>query len=189
MKIFKRIVIALIVLAIIGIIFRGWIYRRLVNYESIGQRRNYAAIDSTLINLLNANEGNIEPDINKIIHTSLSLTAQQLNFTTGNNDEDPNKLIYSRNANCVGYAAFFSVTCNQLLKKTNLFEEWSAHPQIGLLYCLGNNVHTYFKSAFFKDHDFVIVKNKKTGQTLAVDPSVNDCTGIEYVTLRRKHSQ
>ena len=176
-------------MATIGFIFRGWVYRCLVTYEAIGQRRNYVASDSSLINHINATERNDVIDIKKIINTSLSLTSRQLKFTTGNNDEDPNKLIYSKNANCVGYAAFFSATCNQLFEKNSLVDEWSAQPQIGQLYCLGINVHPYFKSAFFKDHDFVIVKNKKTGQTLAVDPSLNDYTGIEYVTLSKKRLQ
>ena len=189
MKIFKRIAIAILLLATLGFIFRGWIYRSLVTYEPISQRRNYVAIDTSFITLINTNAANQEQDISKIINASLSITAQQLSFTSGNNDEDPNKLVYSNKANCIGYAAFFSATCNRLLENDNLNEQWFAQPQIGQLYFLGKNIHPYFKSAFFKDHDFVTVQNKITGQTLAVDPSINDYSGIKYVTIRNKRSQ
>ena len=167
-------------------LFRGWFYRLLVTYRSVGQRANYIAKEKKLIDYIDTkNEGKKDIDIDGIIKLALAATAQQLNYTASNNNNDPNNLIDSKTAHCVGYASFFATSCNYLLKKHNLSGNWVATPQIGQLYFLGINVHKYFDSAFFKDHDFVILVNKTTGELLAVDPSVNDYLDIGYVTYRQ----
>jgi hypothetical protein len=71
------------------------------------------------------------------------------------------------------------------LKRYNLADRWTAKPQIGQLYFLGTNIHKYFNSAFFKDHDFVTIENKKTGEILAVDPTVNDYLHIDFITYSK----
>lgn len=85
---------------------------------------------------------------------------------------------------CVGYASFFATACNFNLKKHHLDGSWVGYPDIGNLYFLGANVHPYFKSPFFKDHDFAIVENKQTGEKIAVDPTVADYLWIDFVTLK-----
>ena len=37
---------------------------------------------------------------------------------------------------------------------------------------------------FFKDHDFAIIRNKRTGERIAVDPNVYDYLIIREITLR-----
>ena len=71
-----------------------------------------------------------------------------------------------------------------MLEKNRLSDLWVATPQIGQLYLMGKNIHPYFNSAFFKDHDFVIIENLKTGEIVAVDPSLHDYTGIQHVDLK-----
>jgi hypothetical protein len=83
----------------------------------------------------------------------------------------------------VGYAAFFATTCNYLLKKYHLDATWTAQPQAGKMYLLGENIHPYFHSPFFRDHDFVVIKNKVTGEILAVDPTIHDYLFINKVAL------
>lgn len=171
------------ILTTVGIFFRGWIYRSLVTYQSVGQRDHFIATDKRLINYLDANSENLKnPAIKPIIRLGLSLTSKQLNFSAGKNDIDPNKLITSKTAHCVGYAAFFTTSCNYLLDKYELSGEWTAKHHIGQLYFLGVNIHKYFNSPFLNDHDFVIIKNKKTGETLAVDPTINDYLYIVFIT-------
>jgi hypothetical protein len=123
---------------------------------------------------------NIEPEIIKV---GLSKTTELLKFTTSKNHIDPNKLIDTKTANCIGYATLFSANCNYLLVKHKLNEVWVATPHKGQLYLFIFNIHNYFKSSFFKDHDFVIIKNKNTGETLAIDPSINDYFYINYVKI------
>ncbi len=183
MKIIKRFFLTILILILVGFIFRGWIYRQLITYKTIGLRKNYLAKDSNLIDLINANDDEkYDTNIKGFIQLALSTTSKQLNFTTDNNETDPNKLITSKTAHCVGYASFFATTCNYLLSKHNLADTWIAKPQIGELYFLGINIHKYFNSPFLKDHDFVTIENTKTGEAFAVDPTINDYLCINFVT-------
>lgn len=164
--------------------FRGCIYRHLVTYKPIQPRQNYQATDKMFIDYIENNLDNkTNLDIKEIIKIGLSKTSNQLTFSSSKNDKDPNKLIYSNTAHCVGYASFFATTCNHLIQQNNLSNSWIAEPQIGKMFLLGINVHKFFNSSFFKDHDFVIIKNLKTGKVYAVDPTVNDYLYIDYITF------
>ena len=175
MKFIKQTFIKILILTTISLLLRGWFYSHLVTYKSVGLRTNYSATDKKLIDYIDSSIYNqTNPEIEQIVKCGLSITSRQLNFTANKNDIDPNKLITSKTAHCVGYASFFATTCNYLLKRYNLADRWTAKPQIGQLYFLGTNIHKYFNSTFFKDHDFVTIENKKTGEILAVDPTVND---------------
>lgn len=184
MKTLKKVTLTLSILILTGIAFRGCIYRQTIAYQWVGQRTNYPATDDQLIQYI---EENVEADkdlsIEDILSLANSLTSRQLHFTASDNDTDPNQLIHSKAAHCIGYAAFFATTCNYLLKKYHLDATWTAQPNIGKLYLLGENIHRYFDSPFFRDHDFVVVKNKVTGEVFAVDPTVHDCLFIHNVTL------
>jgi hypothetical protein len=177
-KIIKIVIISVVVL----LVCRGPIYRSLVTYKSVGVRHNYKIHDINLIDYIETNKKTNIRTVEDVIKNSLSITSNKLNFTVNKNDNDPNKLIISKNAHCVGYAAFFSSTCNYLLKKNNLNDDWVAKPQIGHLYLLNNNIHKLFKSSFFKDHDFVLITNKKTGESFSVDPTVDDYLYIDIVS-------
>ena len=186
MKFIKRTLLIILILTSVGLLFRGWFYRHLVTYKSVGRRTNYAATDKKLTDYIDANTNEqTKPDIDQIVKLGLSITARQLNFTANKNDIDPNKLITSKTAHCVGYASFFATTCNYLLKRYNLADRWTARPQIGQLYFLGTNIHQCFNDAFFKDHDFVTIENKTTGEIVAVDPTVNDYLYIDFITYTK----
>jgi len=186
MKFIKRTFITILILTTVGLLFRGWFYRHLVTYKSVGLRTNYSATNEKLTDYIDTSIDNqTNPEIEQIVKHGLSITSRQLNFTSNKNDIDPNKLITSKTAHCVGYASFFATTCNYLLKRYNLADRWTAKPQIGQLYFLGTNIHKYFNSAFFKDHDFVTIENKKTGEILAVDPTVNDYLHIDFITYSK----
>ena len=182
MKIIKRLLLTGVLLAAAGFLFRGWLYRQLVTYKSAGFRPNYPATNKTLIDYLNAsNTKQYKLNAAQIVKQSLVITSQKLNFTAGKNDNDPNKLIKTKKAHCVGYASFFATTCNYLMKQNGLGDTWKAKPRVGQLYFLGANIHRYFNSPFFKDHDFVTIENEKTRQVLAVDPTVDDYLDIDFV--------
>lgn len=182
MKFIQRIILAIIMLTIIVFLFRGWLYRHLVRYHSAGVRTNYVATDDQLINYIETSaDKQTDLDIAQIIQLGLSITSKQLHFTATQNAIDPNQLVYSKAAHCVGYAAFFATTCNYLLKKYNLGNHWEAKPHIGQLYFLGTNVHQYSNAPFFADHDFVTIKNKTTGEIRAVDPTLSDYLDIDFI--------
>ena len=182
MKKVKRIIPALLILFLIVIFARKWIYNQVVTYRSIGPRLNYSATNTLLVKHIESGTGKItKPNLDYIINRGLRITSKQLNFTAEKNDNDPNKLINSRTAHCVGYAAFFATTCNYLLKKYGLDDQWNARPQMGQLYVFDRNIHKYLNSPFLKDHDFVTIENKTTGEKFAVDPTLNDYLGINLI--------
>lgn len=186
MKFIKRTLIIILILTTVGILFRGWFYRHLVTYKSIEHRTNYSASDKILTDYIDANiDTQTDLDIKKIIKHGLSITSSQLNYTADKNDTDPNKLITSKKAHCVGYATFFATTCNYLIDKHKISDTWIAKPRIGQLYFLGTNIHNYFKTSFFKDHDFVTIENKTTGEIFAVDPTINDYLLIDFITYSK----
>jgi len=186
MKYVKRTMLAILSLVIVGILFRGWIYRHLITYRSVGQRPAYLVTNSKLAVFIDMNMDKKKYlDIKDIIKIGLSATSCHLNYTTTQNDIDPNKLIDSRTAHCVGYASFFATTCNYLIKKNDLGEQWNVTPQIGQLYFMGVNINKCVNTPFFKDHDFVTIENKTTGEIFAVDPTVNDYFFIDFVTYRK----
>lgn len=186
MKFIKRTILTILILTTIGLLFRGWLYRHLVTYKSVGLRTNYSATDDKLVDYIDTNsDKQADLDIEQFIKLGLSKTSNQLNFTEDKNDIDPNQVMSSKTAHCVGYATFFATTCNHLLNKHNLANTWTAKPQIGQLYFLGTNVHNYFNSTFFKDPDFVTIENKTTGEIFAVDPTINDYLRIDFVTYKK----
>lgn len=184
MRFIKRIVLALIVLTIVVFVFRQALYSCLITYKSVGQRATYSVTDNALINYIEANTDNENNlDVKDVIKVALAKTSALLCFSTENNNNDPNRLFELKQAHCVGYASFFTTTCNYLLAKNNLNNNWAAKPQIGKLLLFEVDIHQYFNSPFFKDHDFVIVENKETGEVFAVDPVVNDYLFIEFIRI------
>ncbi|MBI1307469.1 MAG: hypothetical protein GC181_12780 [Bacteroidetes bacterium] len=186
MKRIKKVLLSTVTLFVFFILFRGLIYRNTVSYHSIDQRKNYKIKDTALINYVEKNNLNeSEANISRVIEQSLILTARYLQFTTKPCKSDPNELIHTKKANCIGYAAFFSSSCNYLLQKEQLSNIWKAQPYIGELHFLGVNIHPLFHSPFFADHDFVLIRNLKTNEVIAVDPTVYDYSGIERVRFPR----
>lgn len=170
----------LILLAIC--LFRGGLYRIFVAYKPFSQRTLYTPTHPALITALaKASSQNPQKEVHSIIKQSLSFTASHLYFTVANNENNPNKLLQSQQAHCVGYAAFFATTCQYLLQKQGLSGEWKVKHKVGKLLVFGHNIHSLFSSSFFQDHDFVTIENVQTGEIYAVDPSVYDYFYITYV--------
>ena len=180
-----KIVLSIIVVLIVStMIFQGVVYRNLVAYDSVGTRTNYEITNQKIIQLIEEKTTYLkEPTIEEIVQLSVSITCQQLYFTDGKSDTNPNLLFQSKAANCVGYATFCAAICNHLIHKYALDNEWTAKIQIGHLFLAGNNIHQFFESSFFKDHDFVTIENRISKEILAVDPTLDDYFYINSVTL------
>ncbi|MEN7551794.1 hypothetical protein AAG747_28015 [Rapidithrix thailandica] len=185
MKFAKRIVWSIFIVLLVGILFRGGVYRSLISYQSLGERKNYTVYDPELVRQIDEMAKAEKPqDIREVVDLGLLITASQLKFTFTRNEMDPNRLARSKTAHCVGYAVFFASVCNYLLKKNDLEGDWIALPHAGQLYLGQTNVHAYFTSSFFKDHDFVILKNQLTGEILTIDPTLYDYLRIGFVTFK-----
>ncbi len=176
---------ALIVLIGLLYFFRGYIYRLLVKYEPIKETEEYVVSGSKLVDYIdNFTADNDLMSIETVTDKSNELTNEKLEFTFSKCDKDPNKLILSLETNCVGYAYFYAVVCNYLLEKSKLSNQWHAKTYRAKLYFLGVDIHTWFNTPFFKDHDFVIIENSVTGEKIYIDPTTSDYLSIDEVAIR-----
>jgi hypothetical protein len=167
---------------LILILFRGFVYRLLINYNEIGTRTEIKITSQELINKIESQSSNRNIDFEGIISIANSVTNEQLRFTGNSASNNPNELINTNQANCIGYSAMFNSVANYLIKENELNQEIESKHKIGLLDLLGINLHQFFESSFFRDHDFNEMKNLKTGETILIDPSVSDYLWIKKVS-------
>jgi hypothetical protein len=167
---------------LILILFRGFIYRLLINYNEIGERAVIEITNQELINKIESKSTSREIDFEEIISIANSITIEELRFTGNRASNNPNELMNSRQANCIGYSAMFNSIANYLIKENGLSQEIESRHKISQLDLLGINLHQFFENSFFRDHDFNEIENLKTGEIMSVDPSANDYLGIKKVS-------
>lgn len=185
------VIVSVVIVIILLFFLKGSIYRMAVKYEDAGGRKSYEIKDDKLASYINQSLPNDESldaniDIDAIIDFSLEMTGDALDFSTIYNDSEPYKAFEVGGANCVGYAAFAAATGNYLIKRFGLDKEWEAKPKKGKLYLFGNNMHKNAKDGWFKDHDFVVFRNKNTKEEIYVDPTAFDYFGTRRVDKRQK---
>ena len=185
----KKTLIIIAIPFLILIIFRGSIFRLTVKYNEIGSRPEIEITNSDLLDRIEAESKNKTIDLSTIVDIAKEITTEELSFTTNNASNNPNGLINTNQANCVGYSAMFNSITNHLIRKHNLHAEIEAEHKIGHLELIGANVHRYFNSPFFKDHDFNEITNKRTGEKICVDPSVSDYFWISRVAKKKNSSR
>lgn len=173
----------LLLCGILGLLFRGWIYRHVVTYRSISQPTAYIMTNPDLIKLANSLGTDPFTDVDAGISSALGLTSQQLRYTTSTCSTDPNQLVDSHRTHCVGYAHFFSALCNHWFHIKGVSKDWEATVHRGQLYVMGINIHQFFHSPFFSNHDFVVIRHKKTQEIIAVDPTIHDYLFINRITF------
>ncbi|MEM9547147.1 MAG: hypothetical protein AAGA77_14295 [Bacteroidota bacterium] len=169
---------------LILILFRGFIFRSTIHYQPIGIRPAIELTNRTLIEKIETTASNEVVDLKSIANIAIKLTSELLKFSTKQTSNNPNELMYSQNANCVGYSAMYTSIANHLIEKYNLQNEISAEHKIGQLELLGFNLHRYFDDPFFKDHDFNVLTNRSTGEQIVIDPSVSDYLWIHRVSQK-----
>ncbi len=126
------------------VLFRGTIYRLTVRYKEIGKRKEIEVVDKKLIERILRESKNREIDFEEIADIADEITKSELRFSTNRTSTNPNKLIHTKQANCVGYSATFNSIANFLIRKLHLQNEITAEHKIGKLYFLGINVHRFF---------------------------------------------
>lgn len=183
------VVFAIVFIAVF--LMKGIIYRMAIKYEDGGGRKSYELKDEKLTAYINQSLPNDESlddnmDIETVIDLSLAITTDALDFSDVYNDNEPLKAFENGGANSVGYAAFTAATANYLLKRFGMDKEWDVKPKKGKLYLFGNNMSKKAKEGWFKDHDFVVFKNKNTKEEIYVDPTAFDYLGVRVVDKRQK---
>lgn len=181
----KRNLVVLVCMGILLLVCRGPLFRALVTYRITGQRTTYAITNPQLLQYMDASTQEFKPrDVRDIIRKSLHITTRCLHFRQKHTISNPNVLVVSRRAHCVGYAAFFTTVCDHLLNQYGYGREWKARPLVARIWCCGMNLHVFFTSPFFRDHDFAVVENTRSGQQYFVDPVVSDYLRINSVHAR-----
>ncbi|HFA50913.1 MAG TPA: hypothetical protein ENJ95_18035, partial [Bacteroidetes bacterium] len=128
-------------------IFKNWLFEKTVTYVPMAKQHFFAATDTAFLSYIAQQKTN--ENIESIIRQALEMTAGQLEFSSSKNNSDPNVSFYKHKAHCVGYAAFFSTSCNGLLKKAGLGNTWQASHWRGKIYFLGINLHRFSNAPFF----------------------------------------
>jgi hypothetical protein len=154
-------------------------------YEKIGERPAIKIEDDKFIQMIDSISKDREIDMNEVVEISSLITRKNLRFTFDNADEDPNKLIYTRKGNCVGYSAMFNSVANYLIKQNDLEDKYESSHLVGRLKFMGIDVHRLFDDPFFRDHDFNAIVNLDTGEIINIDPTVNDYLRISRISRRR----
>jgi len=183
-KTFKIIGISLLVL----ILFRGYIFRKTIYYKEIGKRKEIRITNIKLLNLINKKSETISYKIGltEVVTIANEITTQELRFTTHKVSYNPNELIITKQANCIGYSAMFNSITNHIIRKEKLNDTFEATHKVGKLTLFGTDLHKFFKSSFFKTHDFNTIKNLKTGEVISIDPSMSDYLRIKRVISNSK---
>ena len=176
--------IAIAILLII--LFRGMIFRSLISYTSIDTRERIEITNSNFLDKIKSKSTKSTIEIEDIIKIARSITNEELSFSKGQVSRDPNELIMTHRANCIGYSAMFNSIANYLIKKNGLKNKFEAKHRIGRLELLGLNLHQLFDSPFFKEHDFNEIINLQTSEVISIDPSVSDYMWIDFVHVRHK---
>ena len=170
------------VILLILVLFRGFIFRCLIGYKEIGTRPLVELIDKRLIEAIEAESGNSPLDISEVIDIANSVTSQGLSFTFNKATSNPNELVNTKRANCIGYSAMFNAVANYLIDKNQLQADLKVEHKIGRIEFLGHDIHQYFDNSFFKNHDFNMVTDLKNGIKISIDPTLCDYLWIRAVT-------
>ncbi|MCL5246605.1 hypothetical protein M4I21_12340 [Cellulophaga sp. 20_2_10] len=181
MRRLKKIISYIGIIALLLILFRGFIYRKSVHYTQVKTRNNISLTNKTLTKSIDKELKNKILNIDEIIELSNQITSKKLSFTFGKASSNPNLVHGVTKANCIGYSALFNSIGNYIIAKQKMTDTYEFEHLVAKLDFFGIDVHKAFNSPFFKDHDYNEVKFKKTGESKFVDPSLSDYLKIRYI--------
>jgi len=175
MKRLKRFVRYFLIIVISVILFKGLLYNLLFSYHSVGTR-NYTPFTPPPGKVPFAKNASHACKITR------EYVNQNLQFSSQSKSQNPNDLLNTHEANCIGYTALFTAYYNWLADANNLNSKAKHH--IGKIHLFKFNLHQLFNTPFFEDHDFVIISDSVTKSQKAIDPTISDYLDIDYVSTR-----
>jgi hypothetical protein len=173
MRLMLRYILVVIALASALWFLRGTIFRAVVHYRVVGDRGAVRPLQ---------NSTRAAMDLHTAIQAALDTTAARLHFSTGEVSNDPRALIHRGPANCIGYAALCAALLKGQLEEAGLDDRYGVEAVIGKLYVGHQDLHAFFTTPFWKDHDVVRVWDKGTGEVTLLDPTLYDHFGIGRVS-------
>lgn len=178
-----RILVVIASLAVIWL-FRGAICRWAVVYHPIGERH----VPERTLKLAQTwfvESGGIFSDPDELADRALEFTDGRLVYRFSRTSNDPEQLLESHRAHCVGYSLFCASAIRTGLASSGLDRNWTVHARVAKLRVLGVDVHRYLPGTFFRDHDVVELRERSTGRTIWIDPSLHDFAGIDRIRVER----
>ncbi|HEX8659351.1 MAG TPA: hypothetical protein VF690_17565 [Hymenobacter sp.] len=113
---------------------------------------------------------------------ALSNTASELDFAMRKNGmKNPNSILDSKKGHCMMYSYVMASSYNQLAKLKKI--KASCRVAYGHVFLYNVNLHQFFNSAFFRDHDFCVIRDSN-GVHVA-DAILFDYFLIDYIRLRQ----
>ena len=178
MRILWGFLLVILVALLVIWFFRAAAYSSLVRYEVVGQRLPVRALALSTA----------EPaGLDQAIAVALDSTAVRLHFSTGKVSSDPALLLHGGPANCIGYAALCAALLKGQLEAAGLGERYVVEPVIGKLYVSDQDLHVFFTTPFWKDHDVVRITDRASSEVIALDPALYDHVEIGRVSIRSKN--
>lgn len=182
MKKLKKFLLYLGLILLLLLLFRGPFFRMTVNYTPVSDRGTFKITNPELLAEISKKHNNQELSFIAMIDLANEMTTQRLQFSDANISQNPNETFQSRRANCVGYAALFSSIFTQLAHLQNSDNRYATFHHIGRLDFLGVDLHQFFNSPFFRDHDFNAVHDIRTKEVVYIDSSLSDYFWINRVS-------
>jgi hypothetical protein len=178
MRILWRFLLVILVALLVMWFFRAAAYRSLVHYKVVGQRPPVPALALPTA----------EPDgLEQAIAVALDSTAARLHFSTGKVSSDPALLLHGGPANCIGYAALCAALLKGQLEAAGLGERYVVEAVIGKLYMGDQDLHAFFTTPFWKDHDVVRITDRTSSEVIVLDPALYDHLEIGRVSISSKN--
>lgn len=154
--------------------FKGFLYRQTINYTPIKEIEIIPLRAKKVIIAIEAEAKNKPLNLQTIAVISSNITNQFLQFTFERASNSPNQLAHTGKANCVGYSAMYGAVADYLITKHDLSDQIEVKHMVGKMDFLGLDLHQFFTSSFYKNHDYNIIENKTTGTIFLIDSSLND---------------
>ncbi|MEO5643771.1 MAG: hypothetical protein ABIQ40_00295 [Bacteroidia bacterium] len=135
-------------------------------------------------------EINPEIGIDSLVDFILAMTSSKLSFTFDKCDSNPELLVKSKKANCVGYAAYFNSLMNYALQQKNFPEKYSCHHYVGKIFYDETNANRLFNNdPFFRDHGFNRIESSVDSESdtknISVDPGLFEYAGVKRIKTRK----
>jgi len=177
----KRFIKALGLFLLVIFLFRGWVYRATVSYVPVGERPHIALQDEDLIALLQTQRIKEPLSLKEIARIANKMTCRKLQFIGQSASANPNGILKTGKANCMGYAALCNAIAQYLIEANQSSQKFETKHLVGKMYFLGFDLHQFFSDPFFRDHDYNQIRNLETGEMIWLDPSVSDYSGIQLI--------
>ncbi|WP_156039878.1 hypothetical protein [Aureispira sp. CCB-QB1] len=163
------------------------------SYSAIDQRATILLEDKRFIKI-------VQQEVVKCINTSQTskislkdilyvahcLTNKTLSFTTIKSSRNPNTVLKTGKANCIGYAALFNSIVNFIFQDQQLQAKYKAQHLVGKIDFLGMDLHRFFSSSFFKNHDYNVIIDLQTNKAIYIDPVISDYFYIHQISATKQ---